>query len=939
MKGINIQTRVFFLALTPTLILSFLLGAYLIASRIYDLENEMRLHGEMILNHVVNCSRYGILKGNREALHDLTNIFLDETELQAVAFFGPNHEILAYSGNEDPQTAQYVNKITFNDESTTFYENKDTITFTAPVIVNDLNLAVDSSPAAMHRLKNYSHKMVIGWVTISMSRTKTLLKEYQVILITILILTLGIIISILLARRTAKRLTYPLFKMRSAVKELEQGQLDTRVNTHSGGEISELEEGINKMAESLQKARDELQENIDQATGDLQQSLETIEKKNIELAQAQKEALEASRIKSEFIANMSHEIRTPMNGMIGFTNLLLETELTTLQRNYLNTIQKSTLSLLNLVNNILDFSRLDAGQLRLEYLTFDLRDCIEEVLTIMSPAANAKHLAFAALMDEDVPKKIISDPHRLKQIITNLVSNAIKFTDHGEVIIRVTLDKKSPKSTKIRIGISDTGIGLNANDQKSIFKAFHQADNSIARKYGGTGLGLAICKKLIDQMSGKIAVESNQGLGSTFWFTFTAEKASLEPTIDNEIVDFERVNAKAVNTPIEISFFEPHATTRQSITNQLNNWKIHVSDFANFDAFIEHLSSSKKINFAMIGINQQHINTQVAAETLNKIKQIYSGPLLILTNSSEQSTLDYFIAEGATLALTKPVTRTYLYHAIFQLLQPTRQESALLPQNPPAISAENINLYGIKILCVDDNVQNANLVNALLQQTGATIIIAHDGVEATQLADKQVFDVILMDIRMPKMDGYEALKLIRASKTANATIPIIALSAHISEHEYEELARIGFTDFLTKPIIKSVLIKKLKKCLQPKNLSTTRSHNEKPIIDWQLGIKLANNNQALAEDLLALFIKSLENEFVNIKLAYENCNHDELLHHVHKLHGAACYCGVPRLKDAVAILEAALKQNKMADIPALFDQFEITVMEVLKHDLATQYND
>lgn len=922
MKGLTIQTRVFFLALIPTLILSFLLGAYLIASRIYDLENEMRLHGEMILNHIVNCSRYGILKVNRHALHELTNIFLEETELQSVTFFGSHHEVLAYSGNQDAQSAQYTNTINFSTESPTISENKDSITFTAPVIVNDLNLDIDQSQTPLQRIKNSSHKVVIGWVTINMSRTKTLLKEYQLILITIIILTLGIIISILLARKTAKRLTDPLYKMHSAVKKLEQGYLETRVNTYSSGEISDLEEGINKMAEALQKARDELQENIDQATADLQQSLETIEKKNIELAQAQKEALEASRIKSEFIANMSHEIRTPMNGMIGFTNLLLETELTTLQRNYLNTIQKSTLNLLNLVNNILDFSRLDAGQLRLEYLTFDLRDCIEEVVTIMLPAANAKQLEFAVLIDEAVPKKIISDPHRLKQIMTNLVSNAIKFTDHGEVIIHVTLDKKTSKSTKIRIAISDTGIGLNSNDQKNIFKAFHQADDSIARKYGGTGLGLAISKKLIDQMSGKIAVESNPGRGSTFWFTFTGEKAPLDTTQENEVFHFENINN------VQVFLFEPHSITRQSIKNQLHDWKMNVTDFEDLDSFIQKLKEQNAPNFVILGIHQHQINSPIASEMLFNIKQHYSGPIIVLTNSSDQSTLEYFLAEGATLSLTKPATRAQLYHAIFQLLHPIRSNNVF--QN--AREREIINFSNKKILCVDDNVQNANLVNALLQQFEATVVIAHDGLEALQCAEQQAFDLILMDIRMPKMDGYETLKSIRSSENINSHTPIIALSAHISPHEYEELARFGFNDFLTKPIIKNALITIIKKWIINFNKKSDLM-TEKLVIDWQLGIKLANNKKEIAEEMLTLFIENLPKELTNIKTAYENLNYEELLHHVHKLHGAACYCGVPRLKGAIADFEAALKQRKHHEIHSLFARFEHEVNAVLKHPI------
>lgn len=913
MKGISIQTRVFFLALIPTLILSFLLGAYIIAARIYDLEKELHLHGQMVLNHVINSSRYNILHQNRSALRELTTTILDEKDLQSVMLFNTNHEVLASSGLEELQSPEYVKRIIFNNSASTITETRDTISFTAPIIVSDIHIHTQSHS------KLRSHKTVLGWATVTLSRNKTLLKEYEVILVTIIIMTLGIILSIFLARHTSRHLTLPLYRMRKALKKLEQGQLETRIVTYSGGEISDVEEGINKMASSLQQAQDELQSNIDQATSDLQQSLETIEKKNIELALAQKEALEASRIKSEFIANMSHEIRTPMNGIIGFTNLLLETDLSILQRNYLGTIQKSTLNLLNLVNNILDFSRLDAGQLRLEYLSFELRDCIEDAISIMAPLAHAKHLEFVALVDDNVPKRIISDPLRIKQIIINLVSNAIKFTDKGEVIIHVSTEKSASKSAKIRITIADTGIGLSSSDQKFIFRAFQQADNSIARKYGGTGLGLAICKKLIDQMKGKIGLESNEGEGSTFWFNFTAEKAPLDITQESAMPHF---------TDTKVFLFEPHLVSRTALHNLLSHWKITVTDYVDLDSMLHDIKESPSPAFIMLGINHLHINDLIAAETLLSIKQIYDGPIIALSNSSDQASLEYFITQGATLSLSKPITEANLYHAISQLLSQARNPS-LIHDNSYNDIISPINLAGKNILCVDDNLQNANLVYALLQPSHAIITIAHDGIEAIQLTDKHLFDIILLDIRMPKMDGYEALKQIRTAQVINANTPIIALSAHISVEESRELLALGFNDYLIKPIIKNSLLKTIKKWVSNNLSSNLNLVSEKPVIDWELGTKLANNKREIAEEMLTLLVKNLPSEFGDIKQAYENQKFADLLQFVHKLHGAVCYCGVPRLKVAIAAFESALKQNRMEDVDALFVQFERETSSVI----------
>lgn len=892
MKELSIQNRVFIVALLPTLLISFLLGTYIITSRINDAEKQLNQYGQAIVGHVARSSRNGILKNNRDVLQDLTNLILEEKSLRSIIFFGPDHKPLAYSGPDDPSSPEFLHNVTFSPTQPSTVPNKDFITFTAPIIVNDLNLA-----DKLEHISDTSHKKLVGWVSVLLSRTDTLLQEYQVIIITLIFLSLGLLISVPLARRVARHVTLPLLKIRHAIGEIEQGKLATQIDVYSPGELGELEKGINHMAEALQKAHHELQQHIEIANLEVKNAKETIELQKVDLHKAQKEVFEAGRIKSEFVANMSHEIRTPMNGIIGFTNLLLETDLSNLQRNYLTTIQKSTLNLLNLVNNILDFSRLDAGQLHLEYVAFNIQDNIEEILTLMSPLANAKNLEFVSLIDENVPRIVISDPLRFKQIIVNLISNAIKFTEQGEIIVHIKIEKNWSKTAKLHVSVKDSGIGLSPNDQKHVFRAFQQADNSIARKYGGTGLGLAICKKLVDQMAGKIGMESSLGKGSTFWFSFTAEKSLSE--------NKSEITQSPPFPETTFYLYETHHATRLAIQQLLTQWGMTVITFTDLNLLLDHLQANpKQAQLILASMNPRHIHQQ-DDNKLAQLRNISAQPIIVLTNSSEQATLDYFLAAGANICLTKPIIRNKLYHAIFQLLNKEK-----IPHSTEAIP----NLAGKSILCVDDNLHNVNLIAALLHQTHADVTIAHDGADAVEIAKKQLFDLILMDLRMPKMDGVEALKMIRSTPNVNRITAALALSAHIAEHEYKHLLAIGFQDYLTKPVLKDTLFQAVKKWIPHKSL---------PVIDWELGLKLAGNKQEIAEEMLFLLTKELEQEVEKIRQAWLNKEFPLLLQHVHKLHGAISYCGTPRLKNAVIALEAALKKDQEQPIASLINQFEI----------------
>src|SRR5690606_14220594 len=437
---------------------------------------------------------------------------LDQPDVRAVTVLDIERNLLAHAG---------PNMITppppADPEALTQVSNLDTSRILLPILGRHLHLA---------SIGPNSNQQQIGWLELELSHEGTLLRGYRSMFTSLMLIGAGLLITAMLALRMSGAISKPLHQIKAAVAQLRDGHLETRLPALGSHEMDELAAGINRMAESLLSAREELQQSIDQATEDVRQNLETIEIQNIELDLARKEALEASRIKSEFLANMSHEIRTPLNGILGFTHLLQKSDLTPRQQDYLSTIERSADSLLGIINEILDFSKIEAGKLILESVPFNLRDLIEETLTILGPAAHAKQLELVSLVYRDTPLSLVGDPQRLKQILTNLVSNAIKFTNEGTIVVRAMVEDERSDRAQLRISVQDTGIGLTEHDLRALFQAFSQADNSLSRQPGGTGLGLVISKRLVEQMGGEIGVDSIPDEGSEFWLSLSLPRAA-----------------------------------------------------------------------------------------------------------------------------------------------------------------------------------------------------------------------------------------------------------------------------------------------------------------------------------------------------------------------------------------------------------------------------
>ena len=441
MRRWGIRKKVLVVTLVPTLLTTLMLGLFFTYSWVNNIESLLQDRGESLSRQLSAGSEYGLFTANRSLLSSLSNALLEEQDVRSITFFDSEHNRLLHTG---PGSSDDIGKDTLTGEEAVRVTRTDSTVFVTPVYLQDLMIESMLDPDSRQNVG--AGKKPIGWVTVEMSHIRTEKETYKALLISLLLVLGGVLLSLMIALRMSRSFTDPVFELNEAVAKLKEGKLDTRVYTRAGPEFEQLESGLNAMAGELSKAQAEMQQNIDQATEDLRETLETIEIQNIELDFARKEALEASRIKSEFLANMSHEIRTPLNGIIGFTELLLKSPLPRQQRDHLSTIRKSSEILLTIINDILDFSKIEAGKLILDRIPFQLRDIVEEVMVMLAPAAHSKNLDLVPLVYNDVPDNIMGDPLRVKQVITNLVNNAIKFTQTGEVVLRASLEEEDKES-------------------------------------------------------------------------------------------------------------------------------------------------------------------------------------------------------------------------------------------------------------------------------------------------------------------------------------------------------------------------------------------------------------------------------------------------------------------------------------------------------------
>lgn len=872
----TIGQRLTLISLAPVLVITLFLITFMVNERFADLKSALNQLGSSSASYIAAIAEVSMFAGDKEGLDKLAQSALNIPSVSGLAFIDTQQTALSSHGAAadiaNPQLQQCLNQGSSLSAGHYYFCHRIT---SSPAEISDYEEEV-TQPLASNWY---------GWVLLALSTEQIQAQRQSIFLISVATAAAGMVVSMLLALWIGHGISVPVRKLTRTVKQMESGDLSVSATIDGPKETQILAKGINQLADSVREAQTTLEYRVSQATHALTDTMKYLEEQNQQLEVTRDELQQAIQAKDHFLARMSHEMRTPLTTIIGYSQLLSNSELDSNQQEYSSNIVHASSLLLATIDDILDFSKLQSNALLLECIEFNVRDCLESLVALHAPNAYQKSLELVLLIDSDVPKTLQGDPTRLNQIVNNLLANAIKFTHQGEVLVRASVKLSDNYTTTLHFQVRDSGIGIDAQQLPHLFQAFSQADESITRLYGGSGLGLIICKQLVELMQGEVSLQSaiNKGTEVNFCIPFTVADDESPATTVTAPEDFH------------ILAYDNNPWSRRAIRTQLSRWSQKIYTPNTQKQFLQLLKDAEfPVELVVIGLNKTDLAVEQLTERLADLRIHYQGPILLLACTANlqlsipQNVLDDY---APVHCLSKPAKQQALVDMLNQVAGTTSNSE---PRQLPTTSRTV--LHDCDILVVEDNHYNRKLICTILENYGASVREASNGEQAIASYQQHPCDLILMDVHMPVMDGIEATQRIVALADERG-IPIIALTANVIASEHQSMLQAGAVEVLYKPLEEAPLID---------SICTHLGRQAEPILENCSGIlkadpqSLANLKRELnrlAEDLQALF---------------ESGDLASLREKIHEILGLAGLFGMDHLRTEVMELRETVSQQQLS---------------------------